>query len=57
MDILWVRVGRSSHAVRGGGVTLCGRHFDPARVRDRLGTEKSCETCLRVIARSVDVPA
>lgn len=37
-------------------VTFCGRHIPPnAEIRDTLGAEKSCEPCLRIVARESDV--
>lgn len=55
----WARV-RSWHAVRtfllGGSVeTYCGRVIaSPAPIAEDLPAEKSCETCLRIIARAAD---
>jgi hypothetical protein len=56
MSILWVRI-RSFHALAnaGGTKTLCGRSPAlSAEVHDTLPAGKSCETCLRIIARKVD---
>lgn len=55
----WVRI-QSWHAIkvtsRGGMIqTACGRWMHPdADVADDLPTEKSCETCLRIVARQAD---
>jgi hypothetical protein len=60
MDIQWVKI-RAWHAVRPDrsipdwNLTYCGRavgNLDPHL--DRLPGEKSCESCLRIIARKVD---
>lgn len=53
MDIVWVRI-RSWHAIRAGMRTQCGRDATGHPVSPTMPTGKSCETCLRVIARSVD---
>lgn len=38
--------------------TLCGLDIDDAdEVRDELGAEKSCENCLRILARKTDMDA
>jgi hypothetical protein len=63
MDIRWVRI-VSWHAVKGdsifttrGGMlawgTHCGRTAFGEPVDD-LPSEKSCETCLRMVARRAD---
>jgi len=58
MDIQWVKI-RSWHAIRPhdhfGPSTYCGRTpKDNAEVVDELPTAKSCETCLRIVARLQD---
>lgn len=56
----WVKI-VSWHAVRvtsRGGLagTYCGRWARAqAEVREDLPSEKSCETCLRLVARETDV--
>lgn len=60
MNVDWVRI-KSWHAVRfnsGYGIgTYCGRRVDSgAEVTPELPTGKSCESCLRIIARHADVP-
>lgn len=50
---VWVRI-RSWHAYVGGGRTLCGRTIWDGETSDTLPAEKSCETCLRLVARRVD---
>lgn len=62
MDIKWVKI-RSWHAVRppdpGFGLitpsvmTYCGREASNEPV-DELPDEKSCESCLRIVARIED---
>lgn len=54
----YVRI-RSWHVVKGSGgelvKTRCGRWADrDAETLDFLPAEKSCETCLRLVAREVD---
>ena len=53
----WVRI-RSWHALSGltAGHTLCGRRAgSDADVSDQLPSgEKSCETCLRLLARTLE---
>lgn len=50
----WVRI-RSWHASVGGGRTLCGRTVPAdAEYLDTLPAAKSCETCLRGVARRED---
>jgi len=53
--ILWGRI-RSWHALDASytGRTLCGRVVTNAGVVDTLPAEKSCETCLRIVARKAD---
>jgi hypothetical protein len=57
VNILWVRI-RSFHALsdyQGIPRTLCGR--SPSRdsdVYDRLPAGRSCESCLRIVARKTD---
>jgi hypothetical protein len=57
MNVVWVRI-ISWHALRVealGGRTLCGRTAAyNAPVSDDLPDGKSCETCLRIVARTVD---
>ncbi len=51
------RRGRSWHVVKSYEPprTRCGRGFDPdAETFDQLGAGKSCELCLRLVAREVD---
>lgn len=52
----YVRI-RSWHVIRltrsGQPFTLCGR-VGSGEIRDLLPAEKSCETCLRIIARQDD---
>ena len=67
MDVKWVKI-RSWHAVRStisrvpndvvreglfASTTLCGRIAGPGVVDD-LPAERSCESCLRIIARKSD---
>jgi len=59
MDVKWaqIRPGLSWHALNPDrfGVTYCGRIEFRARFLDKLpGGEKSCESCLRIIARKAD---
>ena len=58
MNVTWVRI-RSWHVVRLtrsiAPRTRCGRTASvDAETSDTLPAEKSCETCLRIIARDVD---
>lgn len=56
MMILWAQI-RSWHALGPDftGRTLCGRNASPDReVHDKLPAGKSCETCLRIVARKAD---
>lgn len=55
MTILWVRI-RSWHALRDdNGHTLCGRQPPIApEWSEMLPAGKSCETCLRIVARRAD---
>ena len=60
MDVQWVKI-RSFHAVRlvsdriGRTWTVCGRNVEQAVIVDTLPGGRSCETCLRLVARRVDV--
>ena len=56
----WVRIA-SWHAIRtwsrmpGRAITLCGRQSrDGEETSDTLPSERSCETCLRIVARKAD---
>lgn len=61
MDTIWVHYpGHSWHALRaftrtGIAVTVCGRAITVPdgkhETRDDLPADKSCETCLRIVAR------
>lgn len=56
MSILWVRI-VSFHALAANftGRTLCGRTAPSGNeVHDKLPAGKSCETCLRIVARKAD---
>jgi hypothetical protein len=55
MDILWVKI-QSWHAMAEDGLnTLCGRRaMEIEEHSDTLPAEKSCELCLRILARDVD---
>jgi hypothetical protein len=59
MKVAWVRI-ISWHALRVealGGRTLCGRAAAyNADISDEMPAGKSCESCLRIIARKVDDP-
>jgi hypothetical protein len=59
MNVVWVRI-ISWHALRTealGGRTLCGRTAAyNAEMSDELPAGKSCETCLRGVARKTDTP-
>jgi len=49
----WVKI-RSWHVLRDDGLaTLCGRQAN-GDIVDTLPAEKSCETCLRIVARQDD---
>jgi hypothetical protein len=53
----WVKI-KSWHAVKDevgifGAHTFCGRYADGPQAED-LPSEKSCETCLRLVARQQD---
>lgn len=57
MRVRWVKI-RSWHAVKGERIlrvwrTQCGRYAmgDPV---NELPAERSCETCLRIVARLAD---
>lgn len=62
MDVKWVKI-RSFHAVKEEGgqksglppwqLTYCGRETR-GTVLDDLPAERSCESCLRIIARKAD---
>jgi hypothetical protein len=66
IDVTWVKI-KSWHAVRlmsdrdGRTSTLCGRLLGDPTEQDvveysmTLPAEKSCEVCLRIVARRVDV--
>lgn len=60
-DRKWVFI-RSWHAVRtptrmfNTYVTLCGRRATASLTADELPAGKSCEVCLRIVARQDDVP-
>jgi hypothetical protein len=52
--IQWVKL--ESWHVLAPDKTLCGLDISDAdEVRDELGTEKSCENCLRILARKTDL--
>lgn len=58
MDTKWAKL-KSWHALRGpkdhfGPTTLCGRDAEGKEFIDELPTEKSCESCLRILARNQD---
>jgi hypothetical protein len=60
MIISWVRI-RSWHAVKvtegpsADGRTLCGRTYpNGSLLAPELPADKSCETCLRIVARKAD---
>lgn len=59
MNVTWVRI-RSWHALDLGDAdfvmerTLCGRRGKGRERSDALPAGKSCETCLRIMARKVD---
>jgi hypothetical protein len=58
MDIRWSKI-RSWHALTGivsrSGLTqtMCGR-WAKSEIVDDLPSERSCETCLRIVARLQD---
>lgn len=61
MDVQWVKI-RSWHAVKpnyrdsrweNDSLAFCGRRLMGAAVDD-LPDEKSCESCLRILAREAD---
>jgi hypothetical protein len=59
VDVSWVKLEKplSWHVLK-GYKTLCGLDIEDAdEVRDELGAEKSCELCLRILARKADVEA
>jgi hypothetical protein len=60
MSVRWFQI-RSWHAVKfesraGVPAAYCGRWgtFTTKVVEDLPGTEKSCETCLRLVARAAE---
>jgi hypothetical protein len=60
MDVKWVKI-RAWHAaypdvrgVNGHRLTRCGR-IALGDLVDDLPAEKSCESCLRIVARKADV--
>jgi len=57
MDTQWVKL-RAWHALlpydHHGPATFCGRDAEGREVRDELPAEKSCESCLRILARRQD---
>lgn len=56
MNIRWVRIA-SWHALRDDGKTLCGRSVNRTQAGntlDELPSGRSCETCLRIVARRAD---
>jgi hypothetical protein len=59
VDIIWVKI-ESWHAVREmtKQITLCGLTIGSGghEVRTTLPSAKSCETCLRIVARKADEP-
>lgn len=56
LKVLWVKL--ESWHVLAEHKTLCGLDVEDAdEVRDELGAEKSCENCLRLLARKEDVVA
>jgi len=60
MDVQWFRI-RSWHAVKllsdrvGHTYALCGKQQSDAEIVDTLPSGKSCESCLRILARRVDI--
>ena len=61
MDIKWVLIpGGSWHAIRGDSMghhlTMCGRVVNElGETSETLPDEKSCENCLRIVARADDM--
>jgi hypothetical protein len=59
MNVVWVRI-RSWHAIGTfdlAGPTLCGRRPKAqSDIASELPAGKSCETCLRIVARKADEP-
>jgi len=57
MDIQWVKI-RSWHAARPkdhADTSYCGRDLDGSMpISDELPAGKSCESCLRIVARLND---
>lgn len=57
MDTQWVKI-QSFHALRPhdhfGPTTYCGRDAEGREVVGQLPDEKSCELCLRIVARLTD---
>jgi hypothetical protein len=56
-DIRWILPTgyiRSWHIEDGANRGLCGRTFTSVELRDRLGQGRSCENCLRQLARKTD---
>jgi len=51
-DIRFARI-RSWHALRADGKTRCGR-IATGPTSDTLPAGRSCETCLRLVARKAD---
>ena len=55
MDVTWVKI-KSWHVVRTPTRapdryrTMCGLNADGPQLDDRPGGEKTCETCLRLVA-------
>ncbi len=60
MDIQWAKI-QSWHAIRPhdhfGPTSYCGRDLEGREVKDKLTSEKSCEICLRTLARINDDPS
>jgi hypothetical protein len=59
MDIRWVKID-SWHAIRGDSMghhlTMCGRVVNElGETSETLPAEKSCENCLRIVARAMDI--
>ena len=58
-DVRWFQI-VSWHVVKlfsdrvGRTYSLCGRTKMNAEIFDNLGSAKSCETCLRILARQQD---
>ena len=55
MDVKWVKID-SWHALASEVETKCGRAVlvDENETRDALPAGKSCESCLRIVARETD---